>query len=167
MSPPNGNRIAVITGSGGAGVITIYNLLRSGLALAKLSPETIEALYKYIPEPGKILNPIDIWPSAIQQGLNIVYGQTISLLDADPNVDAIIALLFKVEDFKYDPKAVIKAAKDCMKPIFFAIQGHASNQMRDQFESNGLPTYSFGERIARVLGHMWNYKKFQLSSKSS
>ena len=165
MPPPQGNRIAVITGSGGAGVITIDSLLRSGLTLAKLSPDTIEALYKYIPEPGKILNPIDIWPSAIQQGLNIVYGQTISLLDADSNVDAIIALLFKVEDFKYDPKAVIKAAKDCTKPIFFAIQGHATTQMRDEFENNGLPTYSFGERIARVLGHMWTYKKFQLSSK--
>jgi acyl-CoA synthetase (NDP forming) len=167
MPPPNGNKIAVITGSGGAGVVTIDSLLRNGLALAKLSPETVEALFKFIPEPGKILNPIDIWPSAIQQGLNVVYGQTISLLDADPNVDAIIALLFKVEDFKYDPKAVIKAAKNCTKPVFFAVQGHATTQMRDEFENNGLPTYSFGERIARVLGHMWTYKKFLKSSKSS
>jgi len=166
MHPPEGNRIAIITGSGGAGVVTIDNLLQNGLTLAKLSPETIETLQNYIPEPGKILNPIDIWPSAIQQGLNIVYGQTISLLDADPNVDATIALLFRVEDFKYDPKVVIKAAKTCTKPVFFAIQGHACTQMRDQFESNGLPTYSFGERIARVLGHMWTYRKFQVSSKN-
>jgi acyl-CoA synthetase (NDP forming) len=127
----------------------------------------MRALQDFIPEPGKILNPIDIWPSAIQQGLNIVYGKTIALLDADPNVDAIIALLFKVEDFKYDPKAVIEAAKNCKKPIFFAVQGHASTPMRDAFENNGLPTYSFGERIARVLGHMWGYRKYQLASKSS
>ncbi len=167
MPPPKGNKIAIITGSGGAGVVTIDSLLRNGLTLATLLPETVEALLKFIPEPGKILNPIDIWPSAIQQGLNVVYGQTISLLDADPNVDAIIALLFKVEDFKYDPKAVIKAAKNCTKPVFFAVQGHASTQMRDEFENNGLPTYSFGERIARVLGHMWSYNKFHLPSKSS
>ena len=167
MPPPKGNKIALITGSGGAGVVAIDNLLRNGLALAKLAPETVEALQKFIPEPGKILNPIDIWPSAIQQGLNVVYGQTISLLDADPNVDAIVALLFKVEDFKYDPKAVIEAAKNCTKPIFFAVQGHASTQMRDAFEINGLPTYSFGERIARVLGHMWSYQKFPKSSKSA
>ncbi|HUX98494.1 MAG TPA: CoA-binding protein [Candidatus Deferrimicrobium sp.] len=157
---PYNNQIAVITGSGGAAVITIDNFLKLGLKLAQFTPQTIEHLREYIPEPGKVLNPIDIWPAAISYGIDTIYARIISLLNEDPNVGAIIPLLFRVPDFPYDPMPIIDAAKRSVKPILFAIQGHATEQLRETFEKNGFATYSYGEQIVRVLKYMWDYKNF-------
>ena len=158
MEVPKGNKIAVITGSGGAAVITIDSLLRLGLGLAGFSNHTLEALREYIPEQGKILNPVDIWPAGVQYGLETIYSRVISILSDDPDVDAIIVLLFIIKDFKYESTSIIKAAQNCSKPIFFAIQGHAVNKLRDEFEINGLPTYVYGGTIAKVLNYMFKYK---------
>ena len=61
----------------------------------------------------------------------------------------------------YDPKPIIEAAKKCVKPIFFATIGHIVYEIRDEFEQNRLPTYRYGERIARVLHYMWKYQTSQ------
>lgn len=167
MPCPEGNEVAIITGSGGAAVITIDALLRNGLKLAKLSKNTIEEIRRFIPEEGKIQNPIDIWPSAVRYGIDTLFARMIALLNDDPNVKAIITLLFKVEDFSYDFDPIIQAALSCSKPIFFAIQGTDTENIRNTFESKGLPTFSYGEKITRILYYMWNYKKFLKNSRNS
>jgi acyl-CoA synthetase (NDP forming) len=159
MPPPKGNRVAVVSGSGGTAVITIDALLKSGLELATLSERTIAALKEFIPEHGKVLNPVDVWPAGVQYGLATIYSEVISILKDDPNVDALVILLFRIRDFRYDPQAIIDAAKNCSKPIFFATIGHIIHEIRDPLEAQGLPTYPYGEQIAKVLGYMWNYRK--------
>ncbi|TFG04589.1 MAG: hypothetical protein EU536_04345 [Promethearchaeota archaeon] len=160
MPPPKGNKVALISGSGGTAVITIDALLKNGLHLAQFSENTLQQLKKFIPEHGKIQNPVDIWPAGVTFGLPQIYAETISILDQDPNVDVIITLLFRIRDFQYDPTPIIEAAKHCLKPIFFATMGHIVFEMRNELERNGFPTYTYGSQIARVLGSMWQYQQF-------
>jgi acyl-CoA synthetase (NDP forming) len=162
---PKGNQIAIITGSGGVGVVTSDLLLKNGLKLAKISNKTIDTLQKYIPEKSKTLNPIDIWPASMDYGLEYLYSKIISILDKDPSVNSIIAFLFNVESIKYNPKMIIDSAKSSSKPVFFCVQGHASENIRKIIEGNGFPTYSYGIKIVNVLKHMWNYRKFLESIK--
>ncbi|MHA1267449.1 MAG: acetate--CoA ligase family protein [Candidatus Helarchaeota archaeon] len=163
MKPPTGNKIAVITGSGGTAVITIDALLKNGLRLAPLSKSTQDKLRQYIPEQGKILNPIDIWPAGIKYGLDTLYSRVISILNEDSQVDAILGLLFRIRDFPYEIRPIITAAKACTKPIFFAVLGHNIDSMRSAFEQNGLPTYRFGEHIAKVLRYMWDFQRNRIN----
>ncbi|MHA1357247.1 MAG: acetate--CoA ligase family protein [Candidatus Helarchaeota archaeon] len=159
MPPPKGNRVAVVSGSGGTAVITIDALLKSGLQLADFSEHTITALKEFIPEHGKVLNPVDVWPAGVQYGLAKIYSTVISILKDDPQVDALVILLFRIRDFRYDLQPIIDVAKDCNKPIFFATIGHIIHEIRDPLEAQGFPTYRYGEQIAKVLGYMWNYQK--------
>ncbi|MFX1293701.1 MAG: acetate--CoA ligase family protein [Promethearchaeota archaeon] len=165
MDPPKGNKFAIISGSGGIAVITIDTFLKSGLKLAKLSDHTLESLKKYIPEQGKIQNPIDIWPAGVKFGLATINAEVISILNSDSNVDIIVVLLFRIRDFQYDPTPIIEVAKKCKKPIFFGTIGHIVNEMRKEFERNGLPTYRYGKKIAKVLSYMWNYNRVRIKEK--
>jgi len=158
MDPPKGDKVAVISGSGGTAVITIDSLIKNGLKLAELSDQTHEALQKFIPEQGKILNPVDIWPAGVQYGLARIYSEVISILSEDPLVDIIVVLLFRIRDFRYDPKTIIEAAKKSKKPIFFATMGHIMTEICGEIEESGIPTYKYGVRIAKVLKYMRAYR---------
>ncbi len=160
MAPPKGDRVAIISGSGGTAVITIDSLMKNGLQLAKFSDHTLLALKKYIPEQGKILNPVDIWPAGVQHGLSTIYSEVISILNGDPQVDIIIALLFRIRDFRYDPTPIIEKANACVKSVFFATMGHIMPEICGEIEESGIPTYAYGVKIAKVLNYMWEYRKF-------
>ncbi|MHA1301395.1 MAG: acetate--CoA ligase family protein [Candidatus Helarchaeota archaeon] len=163
MQPPNGNKFAVITGSGGAAVSTVDAGVRNGLKLAKLSKSTIDELTELIGDKYKSKNPIDIWPAGFKVGIARIFSKTISLLEQDENVDGIIPLLFNVKDFRYNPNGIINTCKNCKKPILCAIQGHDVQKLRNKFEKNNIPTFSFGEKAAFVLSQMWQYRKIQES----
>ncbi len=55
-----GNRIAVVTNAGGMGVMATDAVERAGLKMARLAPETINALLRDAPEIASALNPIDV-----------------------------------------------------------------------------------------------------------
>lgn len=57
---PSGNRIAVLTHSGGPGAAAADAAERSGLRLAQFSPGTIEALSAHVPHTASVANPVDL-----------------------------------------------------------------------------------------------------------
>ena len=63
LPPMTGNRVAVITYSGGAGIMVSDELDRYGLKLASLSPETTGKVAELSPEWMPLGNPLDIWPA--------------------------------------------------------------------------------------------------------
>ncbi len=59
-SPQRGNRLAIVTNGGGAGVLATDRLIEEGGRLAALSPATIEKLNAVLPATWSHGNPIDI-----------------------------------------------------------------------------------------------------------
>ncbi|HYH42910.1 MAG TPA: CoA-binding protein, partial [Burkholderiales bacterium] len=57
---PAGNRLAIITISGGAGILMTDEIVAGGMELAKLAPETLDKLREFIPSFGSLLNPVDV-----------------------------------------------------------------------------------------------------------
>ena len=59
-SPQRGNRLAIVTNGGGAGVLATDRLIEEGGRLAALSPATIDKLNAVLPATWSHGNPIDI-----------------------------------------------------------------------------------------------------------
>ncbi|HEV2009026.1 MAG TPA: CoA-binding protein, partial [Burkholderiales bacterium] len=84
---PAGNRVAIITISGGAGILMTDECVGRGMQVPQLAPATTEKLRKFIPSFGSLNNPIDV-TAAIFNDLTLINRTLTAILD-DPNVDAI------------------------------------------------------------------------------
>lgn len=87
---PRGNRVGVMTLSGGAGVLLADRCTARGLTLPRLSDATREKLRGIVVAYASIENPID----TTAQGYNdnfASYTNTMREVLADPNIDSIVA----------------------------------------------------------------------------
>jgi acetyltransferase len=87
-----GNRVAVITYSGGAGIMVSDALERYGLKLVSLSSKTIHTVAKLSPDWMPLGNPLDIWPAVMVHGAHKVYSLALKAVVNDPNVDGVICI---------------------------------------------------------------------------
>ncbi len=96
---PKGKRVAVITNSGGPGIVASDAIELGGLQMAQFSEDTLKLLGEKMPSMANIHNPIDVIGDAHYDRYEI--GLNVAL--ADPNVDAAVVLL--------SPTAVIEVEK--------------------------------------------------------
>jgi len=91
---PAGARVAVLTFSGGAGILSCDLLEDNGLPLADLAPATLEELAKVFPAwmpPG---NPVDLWPAMELHGPGPTLDHAVRAVSKDPNVDLVLMHTF-------------------------------------------------------------------------
>ena len=123
--PPDATgRTAVLTYSGGAGILSADFLDRLGLETARLSPPTVEALESVYPEWMPVRNPVDLWPAVEKNGGDRVYRTAIRAVCSDPNVDAVLIHAF-VGGFasSMDVEALARESREHGKPVFFWLLG--------------------------------------------
>ena len=87
---PAGNRVGVLTLSGGAGVLLADRCVEHGLELPALTDATRDKLGKTLVSFASFNNPVD----ATAHGYNdnfASYGEAVRLVLADPNIDQVIA----------------------------------------------------------------------------
>src|SRR5262249_33676459 len=83
-----GERLAILTNSGGAGVLATDALVAAGDRMAELSQGTLEELTGRLPATWSHGNPIDIAGGSLGSG----YADALAALIRDPGVDAILVL---------------------------------------------------------------------------
>jgi acyl-CoA synthetase (NDP forming) len=84
---PGGNRVAVISMSGGAGVLMADHCAAAGLELPTLSPDTLERLRAILPAFAGLNNPIDVTGNVSAREGSFV--EALELILADPLVDML------------------------------------------------------------------------------
>jgi acyl-CoA synthetase (NDP forming) len=87
---PKSNRVAVITPSGGAGVLIADRCVEEGLELPPLARETVTKLREYVATFATVANPVDVTPQGYNDNF-ASYNRLIGDVLADPNIDAVIA----------------------------------------------------------------------------
>jgi len=156
--PPKGQRVAILTNGGGAGVLTADEVEKSGMKLADFKPETKDDLRRKLPSYVNINNPLDLAGDADTAR----YKAALDLLMVDENIDAIIViLLFQTISLDSSVNNVILgAAAQNRKPIIaISIGGQLTNMNKQILESNGVPTYSAPEVGVDALAKLtWYYK---------
>ncbi len=85
---PRGNRLAVVSTSGGAGVFLADKCAESGLELTRLASETRAALARVLPPFASVQNPIDI-TSAIMVDPALIL-ECSRIVVQDPGVDLML-----------------------------------------------------------------------------
>ncbi|MBQ7449880.1 acetate--CoA ligase family protein [bacterium] len=85
---PKGNRVAIITNSGGPGIMATDAICEYGMQMAQISDKTRETLRSFLPSAASVKNPIDMIASAPLDH----YKQTLTTVIADENVDMIMVI---------------------------------------------------------------------------
>ncbi len=86
---PKGNRVAIVTNSGGPGIMATDALVRPGITLAALSEETKKKLREKLPPTASVNNPVDVIGDADAKRYEAAIRYTLE----DENVDSAIVIL--------------------------------------------------------------------------
>lgn len=154
-----GNRIAIVTNGGGAGIMASDEVERVGLKMASLSRETIERLRERLPPEANIYNPVDCLGDADAER----YGYALEADLNDENVDGVIAsfttqVVIHVEDIA---QAIVQIAKGYEKPVFASFMGGKISQAGIEIlREHGVPNYPFPERAVRAMLAMYQRRRF-------
>lgn len=87
---PRGNRVAILTHSGGPGASAADAAERNGLVLSRFSPTTVERLRQVLPHTASVANPVDMTFSRNPQTYTEILP---GILLEDKNVDALFMYL--------------------------------------------------------------------------
>ncbi len=151
---PKGDRIAVVTNSGGPAILITDALPAAGLRLAELSPQTLAACGPRLPAGAPVSNPLDLLAGASPDNLSACLKDLL----ADPNVDAVVAMATPLSpDDRSWAEAVLSAQAVARgKPLVTVLFGRdATSAGFRQLVAGGVPTYTFPENAARALGAMY------------
>ena len=155
------SRTAILTFSGGAGILTCDMMERYKLDIAQLSDGTRNALKRLFPDWMPVNNPIDLYPAIELKGYITVFNQACDIVLDDPNVDVmIIHFLAGVEDRMMDLSALKKKADKVGKAVFFWLVGRekSARMFREKAHLHGIPVYSEISRAVECLSAAAHFK---------
>jgi len=164
-SLPRGNRIAIISHSGGAGVVAADLVVESGLALARYSDATFDKLAKLSPRLAG--NPIDLGPplSLTDDPLSLQEEVIFTVLD-DDSVDCATIVLYvgTMAPISYIVEMFDRVLQRVSKPMtvwFYGTSLALIEEVSRQLEGLGVPTYTDQETAVKALGALVRYSKFK------
>lgn len=139
----NGTGTAVVTFSGGGGIVTSDLLHESGLSLAGLSSDTLAAMKKVYPPWMEPANPADIWPAIEYSGIDTVYSTVSEAIMNDPGVDSIIVHIFTNMIDKSLFSNLSRLKEELGKPViaWLAGIGERMKDCRAGLEDMGIPVF--------------------------
>ncbi len=150
---PKGNRVAIITISGGAGILMTDECVNRGMQLPQLSAATIEKLRGIVPSFGSLVNPIDV-TAAIFSDLSMI-GRTLNAVLDDPNIDSIAMINASLmgELAASVAREIVAVAKRTDKPIFlmWSALDTAAPEAYAMLDAEKVPHYKSPVRCGRAL----------------
>ncbi len=146
---PKGDRVAILTNSGGPGVLAADHAMNIGMHLAELSEDTLKKLNDYLPAAWSHSNPIDILGDATA----VRYTEVIDILQQAPEVDSIIIILTPLSfTHPYNvSQQIVQIAKHSPKPILANYLGIISAVSGRYLDEHGVPEIAWTERTVRAM----------------
>ncbi len=154
---PKGNRVGIITNTGGPAVIGTDVLSRAGLVLPPLSRESVERLKESLLPEVSVRNPLDVLATANADH----FRSALAVMADDAAIDSIYINF--VTPFFVDNESIAReigqASRQGKKPI-------VCNLMTDKkqfagieaiLKDGGVPSYAFPGTAARALAALTKY----------
>jgi len=154
---PRGNRVGIITNTGGPGIICTDEVIEAGCAIPDLAAETQAALKEALYDEAIVSNPVDVIATAGPEH----WKAAVAGLIKDPGIDSI--LLNFITPFFVDCEGVAREiaalAPTAGKPIIGIVMTEKAGWKTtlETFKAAGIPTYEFPETGARALAAMSRY----------
>ena len=159
---PAGRRVGIVTNVGGPGIMCADACEASGLEVPPLHPPLRSKLAGFLPAAASTVNPVDLLASAPASH----YRQTIELLAASGEVDAVIAIF--IQPLATEQTAVASAICQAATaaagprgvPVLAVLMSAAAGVGGSPAELCGgdgdrtVPCYTFPEDAARALARV-------------
>jgi acyl-CoA synthetase (NDP forming) len=157
---PRGNRVAVITPSGGAGVLLADRCVEEGLTLPPLSDATVTKLREYVAAFATVANPVDVTP----QGYNdnyASYNRLIGDVLADPNIDQVILRAPRGSAATIWAKNFVEMVRDIDKPVVlnWPTSPDDNADVVEFLEANRVPVVMAPGRTVHALAAVNEYAR--------
>lgn len=131
---PAGPRVAVLTNSRSPGVLAIAALEAAGLEVVP-APQSLD------------------WRSDVDD-----YGPAVEAAVADPSIDIVLVVHAPpILSARVPSRAIDAAAQGSTKPVVAVMLGRQDGPIRD---GSTVPSFSFPEPAAAVLGHLVAYRRW-------
>ena len=157
---PAGNRVAICTSSGGAGVWMTDACAAVGLDVPVLDDETRKAIDVHIPSYGTSQNPIDSTAQGVHQ---LGYAAFAQMAARSPLIDAVVVVVtarrsaFLENDL--DKLKTLKA--ESRKPVFMWTYTLPSERSVEILNEAGYPLFIGAPGCARTLRAMADYRRLR------
>jgi acyl-CoA synthetase (NDP forming) len=150
--PPSGNRVGILTLSGGAGVLLADRCIEHGLELPALAEATTEGLRRTLVSFASCSNPVD----ATAHGYNdnfASYTEALRLMLADPNIDQALMRVPRGRGARPWAENLVEALRGVSKPVIlnWPSAPDDNGDVLTYLEGHGVPCILGAGRAARAL----------------
>ncbi|MCC8939206.1 acetate--CoA ligase family protein [Bradyrhizobium sp. Arg68] len=157
---PKGDRVAVLTVSGGAGIWGADTVSMQGLRVPELSAAAQEQIKRWMPSYGAAGNPVDVTAQGVASG---GLQKSIELFDASDEVDATLVVLSLSSDVRMpfkeaELKPVIAAQH---KPVVFYSYTLPSQFARQELAKSGVVVLSGLTHVGVAMRRLADYARFK------
>lgn len=158
---PEGDRVAIITNAGGAGILAADACEAYGLQVPELAGETQDSLREFLSPAAGLRNPVDMIASVGASD----YGRAIRTVAGDPDIDAMIVIF--VPPIAVRPgevaQEILAAGSELERRIpivsnFLATHGLPETLAHGEYR---VPSYPFPEAAARALARAAEYGRWR------
>ena len=157
---PKGNRVAVITGSGGSAVWMSDILTAHGLELPVLEEDLQQRLMALLPSYASAQNPVDGTAQAIHE---VGYAKLVEIVRESRNIDTILLIGSLANEATAKTRAEELAAVTgaTEQPIILSTYTTATEGAMAAFAEAGIPCYTSMPSCARAIRALVDYARFQ------
>ena len=150
---PRGRNIAILTASGGWGVMMADHCERNGLALPLPAAQTIEQLRTLAPSYASLGNPVDMTPQGYSDQF-VSYNKIVEHLLADAGIDQLIVRSAQGADIGVWAERFLEIYRASEKPVIvsWGPAPHLFTEVREKLEASGATCVSFARDSARAAG---------------
>jgi acyl-CoA synthetase (NDP forming) len=160
---PKGNRLAIITISGGAGILMTDECIARGMQVTQLAPQTGEKLRSFVPAYGSLLNPVDV-TAAIFNNTELI-GLTLQAIVDDPNVDCVAMINASLQGELAAKVAaqIVAGAARTDKPVFicWSARDEVAPEAYAALDAARIPRYKSPVRCGRAMAALSWYAEAQ------
>lgn len=147
-------RAAILTLSGGAGILACDALEKSKVAIGQLSDQTRRAAAEIFPPWMPVSNPVDLFPAVALRGRKEAFLGAFGAVVADPGIDVlVIHFVAGLDDVRLDLEALRQKADENGKILVFWLMGteKGSADFRDKAAGAGILVYDDAIRMAQCI----------------
>ncbi|SCB43757.1 Acyl-CoA synthetase (NDP forming) [Bradyrhizobium shewense] len=160
---PKGDRVAVVTVSGGAGIWGADTVALQGLQVPELSEKVQAGIKQLMPSYGTARNPIDVTAQGVTSG---GLQKSVDVLTASDEVDAILVVLSLSSEvrkpFKEEELTPVLSAQH--KPVVFYSYTVPSDFARRELAKSGVVVLSGLIHVGVAMRRLVDYASFKLPS---
>ena len=164
-SVPAGSRLAVLSVSGGAGVLIADEAEAQGLSLPAFGEGTVAALKPVLPSFAQPANPVDLTGNVVQNTASI--SQAFAAVGSDPNVDAIVLFVGLMHSIAHAFTDTLAAARRTIRQPVVVIWIGALQETVETIEAARLPVFGDIPQAIRALGAAVRMRTLQEEARKS